>query len=313
MGPWLVRLSEGSDQPACDSKDSEWSTDDLDVDTEKFKRGQNFFKNNLMQCVLAMLTSLVAGLSVNNLLEVLIATQKSSTAKASLYRYLDTFRHIMRWHYGNVFNEKSSAALSIQQVRRMHSSARTMMQSRSDNTAHDDTTDRVFVSQYDMAVVQSGFFGMIIMYPREMGIRCTVDDLDDYVYFWRWIGSFLGIKDQFNICIHGYAEAYDICKEIETEIVVPSNINPPPGAQEMVEAFVNGLNLFSPVSLYSSKCILNKCYNLVQKPPPFELTFYDRCRKLFFDFMLTALYYVPIFSKLCNRSIEAVFNAKSIT
>ena len=73
-----------------------------------------------------------------------------------------------------------------------------------------------------MSLVQSGFVGFIIMFPWKIGLEDFKTNLEDFVYFWRWIGFFLGIDDENNICINGYEDASDISKQIMNEIVYPS-------------------------------------------------------------------------------------------
>ena len=68
---------------------------------------------------------------------------------------------------------------------------------------HNAYSNKVNFSQYDMALVQSGFFGGIILHPDAFGVHCTDADLDDYVHFWRGIGYLLGIDDRFNLCSGG--------------------------------------------------------------------------------------------------------------
>jgi hypothetical protein len=61
-------------------------------------------------------------------------------------------------------------------------------------------SSQVWVSQYDMSLVQSGFMGLIVMYPEKLGIRCTPSDLSDYCYFWYGLGHLLGINHENNMC-----------------------------------------------------------------------------------------------------------------
>ncbi|XP_052769404.1 uncharacterized protein LOC128209419 [Mya arenaria] len=319
MGRWLQLLETGTNEPASDENQYFVPTEVLQhIDMGKFRRGQMFFQRNLFQCIIAMLTSLVAGLSVKNLLDVLVATEKSSTARTSFFRYLHTFHHLLKWHYGNVFDTASSAGVSIQKVREMHCSARKLMHSL-DKAPSKLCADvfcchgNMYVSQYDMAVVQSGFFGAVIMHPREMGINCSVAELDDYVYFWRWIGYLLGLRDKYNICIGGYQNAYDICKEIEQEIIIPALDNPPRHFNEMAQAFTDGLNLFAMVPLYSTPSVLGRGYDMINRKAPFKLSFKDKCRKAVLSLLVSAVFYVPVFSKLCNWSIEKAFACHRIT
>ena len=65
-----------------------------DIDIKRFNNGRRYFQDNIAMCVLGMLCSLVAGLSVVNLLDPLVFTNNSNTSKKSLKCYLDTVRHV---------------------------------------------------------------------------------------------------------------------------------------------------------------------------------------------------------------------------
>ena len=84
-----------------------------DIDIKRFNNGRRYFQDNIAMCVLAMLCSLVAGLSVVNLLDPLVfnsnSNSNSNTSKKSLKRYLDTVRHVTLWHYDDILNPNSSA------------------------------------------------------------------------------------------------------------------------------------------------------------------------------------------------------------
>lgn len=50
--------------------------------------------------------------------------------------------------------------------------------------------------------------GFIILYLEEFGFYGFKFDLEDFVYFWRWVGFFLGIDEDNNICIYGLDDVY---------------------------------------------------------------------------------------------------------
>jgi hypothetical protein len=94
-----------------------------------------------------------------------------------------------------------------------------------------------------MAVVQSGFIGAVILHPDAFGIsQPATNELSDYVFFWRGIGYLLGIDDEYNICTHGLEVAQDICRSIETEIVLPGLYQPPSEFHRMTDAYIEGMN-----------------------------------------------------------------------
>lgn len=53
-----------------------------------------------------------------------------------------------------------------------------------------------YMTQYDMAVVHTGFFAAILLYPAHFGVRASRPELDDWVFFWRVVGYLFGIDDK---------------------------------------------------------------------------------------------------------------------
>ncbi|KAK2144831.1 hypothetical protein LSH36_726g01021 [Paralvinella palmiformis] len=197
--------------------------------TEKFQRGREFFFKHTTAVVLAMNCSLAVGLSVSNLLVPLVFTGMSNTPKKSFSRYLHTFVHVALWHYDDVWQADSKAHKSLEIVRSWHHSVAARMNKHSNNA-------KFHFSQYDMALVQSGFFAAVIMYPKRFGIRCSRKELEDYIFFWRGIGYLLGVSDEYNLCNGTLDEVYSVCKEIERIVLIPSLMEPPADFEMMANA-----------------------------------------------------------------------------
>ena len=303
------------------------------LDVNKFNRGRQFFLDNMFNCIMAMLMSLILGLSIPRFLEPLVFTGKSDEARKSLRRYLSTLKHVIIWHHGDVWDcPDGDAYRSIITVRRMHQKvtqdltkhARSKVkpaETKSSNgtdasngidacngTDTFEGTDAsrgsevgVFLSQYDMALVQSGFMGMITMYPESFGIERNISGLDDYIYFWRGIGHLLGISDKNNICNDGYDKAYLICKEIQTDIVIPSLEHPPKDFPKMMNAVIDGIQLITKYRICTFEVILlwiADVYVLERK-----IGFYDYIRYYFLRCMFLFIKYCGPFRRMLNRMI----------
>ena len=275
-----------------------------DFDRQKFDRGRKFFKDHTVSCLLGMMFSLVCGLSVRNLLDVLVATGKSSKPRDSLIRYSRTALHVVRWHYGDIMNSYTSAGKSIRNVRQVHNNARVFMRERTKGNGKN--SNRVWISQYDMSLVQCGFMGAIIMYPAEFGIRCSKGDLDDYVYFWRCVGYFLGIKDRNNICYGGYDVACKLCKEIERSVLLPALKEPPAEFFQMANAFFEGSRSLSCLGLASVESVLTLTFDQMgeKRPQYIKLSLTDKFKMLFLRGLVNSLYYIPGLS-LCLSKLSA--------
>lgn len=287
-----------------------------ELDTQKFNRGRVFFKNNVGQCLTAMLFSLVCGLSIRRFLEVLVSTDMSSTPEMSLKRYMRTAVHVLNWHYSNVWDVSSCAYESIMAVRKKHRSARRLMQDQRLNKSFPEETadcgnknkEHAYLSQYDMGIVQCGFMGAIIMYPEQLGIRCCRDDLDDYVYFWRWIGFLLGIDDRYNICLGGYESAYRICKAIDSDVLIPSLLNPPEKFLPMARAFTDGVGQLSLISWFTPESVVARYFQVSCREYRLPVSVRDTCRMYLVRVYLAAIYYFPAFAAFINWRIERLFN-----
>lgn len=300
MGEELKLLkSTGTDDPANDDEEIQLEHLIQSVDLVRFNRGREFFKKNIVQCVLAMLFSLVIGLSIKELLDVLVTTEKSSTPKTALKRYLRTLSHVLKWHYGNVWEKSSTAYESIKSVRAMHSSARKLMAQK--NNKEKLGSPKMHVSQYDMALVQSGFIGFIIVYPEHVGIKCTRQELEDYVYFWRYIGSLLGIKDSHNLCSEGYDKAYKLCKAVKRDVGLPALENPPEQFYSMASAVTVGINKLMYFEFFSPDIVMA---SVPMTPSNTCLSFKDKCKVYLIKLFFMVMYYVPWVSKFVNQRFE---------
>jgi hypothetical protein len=59
------------------------------------------------------------------------------------------------------------------------------------------------ISQAAMSMTAFGFMGYALIRPHLLGIHVKrEEDREDFVYFWAVIGSMLGMKDEFNMCLH---------------------------------------------------------------------------------------------------------------
>ena len=52
--------------------------------------------------------------------------------------------------------------------------------------------DKLYLNQYDMALVQVAFIGGIVIDAARLGINATTKELDEYIFTWRVFGWFLG-------------------------------------------------------------------------------------------------------------------------
>lgn len=268
------------------------------LDKDRFRRGQQFIQNNLFPVLLSLHFSLVIGFGVINLLEPLVYTKQSGTPITALKRYLLTFKYVKSWYDGDVWDNKDDPGYkSIRMVRRMHGNVAKSMK----------TADKVFISQYDMGLVQCGFMAAVFMYPDKFGIKCSKQDLLDFAYYWRGLGYILGISDEYNVCQGNYEEIYGICKEIETKVVLSGMLNPPEMFVTMADAYCNGLNLGAGFALHSRAADIAVGLDGMGVKMP-QLGFTDTLRFYLWKFMLFLCRWMPGFMSYMNNESPRKLN-----
>lgn len=110
------------------------------LDKEKYERGRDFFKQNPFSVLVSNYCNLVVGLSVSNLCDVLVLTQKSETKKKAFFRYIDTGYYMSRflqgpapWENDNIFHI----------VNQYHSKAAEMARKMTKNQRHQAAKDKL--------------------------------------------------------------------------------------------------------------------------------------------------------------------------
>ena len=167
------------------------------------------------------------------------------------------------------------------------------------------------MTQYDMSVVHSGFFSAMLLYHSHFGVQCSRSDLDDYAFFWRVLGYYFGVSDQYNVSSHGLDLALAACKEIETEVTWKALREPPPGWKEMSDAYVSGVNLFlaAGVPVNSTKSLVAFRIWMMgrQVPEWLKLTRLDHCRVWLLKIAALMMLWIPGFEKLLNLLALALY------
>lgn len=284
----LEHLKKGASIPARNGQDIQ--TKPPWLDEERFELGKKFMKDHLVVHLLALYCSLLSGLSVANLLTALVFTDKSHTPRRSFLRYIRTYTHIVWWIYGNIWDPNDNAYKSISVVRKMHSNVSQAMLKKTGN---------LYISQYDLAVVQCGFMGVVTMYPKGFGLaKISQKELEDFIYFWRCIGYLLGILDEYNICSGNFHETFSICKEIENDLVLPSMKRPPKHFQNMANAFSEGFR-----SILTTECTLAFMYHTMGLAKP-QLNFMDNLRLNALCVYVFCIAYLPGFEKILNKFVH---------
>lgn len=189
----------------------EMSNDDLPdwFDANLFKTGQDVYMNNLLSMGVASVTGLIAILAVPETLEILIFTKQSGCPCVAFRRYTQTLLHVYRLYYKNILDPESRWYDDLNVIRWKHVVANKRSQQ----------AGLAGIYHRDMAITQFGFLGFVLLRQKELGLRCTSEELEGFLHFWRVVGHMLGISDRLNICRAKTEETIELCRRISKEIL----------------------------------------------------------------------------------------------
>lgn len=173
----------------------------------------------------AALGGLLFGLHDPENIVPLLVTGKSRNIPTLFTRYLSTINHVRQWYLGDILDHSSPAYESLVFVRSRHLAAYNKVNSSIARSEAGDP-DEVWMSQGTMVRVQFAFIGLILLYPRECGLTEDVEIIQqELCYYWRVIGSILGIDDGYNLCSHSFDVTVELCKKLRDELVDQINTN----------------------------------------------------------------------------------------
>jgi hypothetical protein len=175
-------------------------------DESKYRNSQKTINKYFSNVSMASSTGLILLLQIREILIPLLKTGKSRTVVDLYDRYTATAKYIKRCYETCIFDTNSEAWKYITLVRSMHQRVHKLMNSpECDSLVKYDNQvdDYVWVNQYDMALTQFAFIGLLIMRPDKCGAPGISDDeMGNVVYFWRLLSYQLGIEDRFNLFVY---------------------------------------------------------------------------------------------------------------
>ena len=119
----------------------------------------------------------------------------------SLYkRYLSTVLHINSWYEDDIFDPETKGYKSLRQVRSMHRRVQQLMNER--HQVKDlNNQEHKWMTQYDVAITQWAFIGLAMLWPQKTAmISASKKELELINYYWRVLGWFMGMNDEYNAC-----------------------------------------------------------------------------------------------------------------
>ncbi|KAL1512482.1 hypothetical protein ABEB36_002067 [Hypothenemus hampei] len=247
-------LKNGSEIYCDDSVPSFNNQNDLPpfYDENMYKRGQAFFHKHIFSICFGNFLGLLADLSIQSSLSLLILTGMSGSDYKAYKRYISTMLHMLIW-YEDDFRPGSKLWISIRDVRNKHNTA----------SKRAKLVIKYRINQKDMIMAQWGFMGLVVARSEYLGIH----EPDEYswkcfIHLWRVIGYILGVTDEFNICRESVQETREICDEIGKNVIRPEIAKRHIRHWEMCTYLVNGLNVLNPfLELHSSIFYLEAALN----------------------------------------------------
>ena len=178
----------------------------------------------------------------------LLATGNHDTVARLFKRYMSTQQRVRSWYESDPFDPKSAAYRNVRTVRSLHQNVYKLMNTKTGRCV--GKHDNVWVSQYDMALTQWAFIGILIMHPLECGLHpATKEELTSLIHFWRVMGYLNGIEDRFNLCEGDYDYTRLLFEKVWEQVyrpVVVSNPHPAPTGYEMCKGLLIALRVYNP-------------------------------------------------------------------
>lgn len=344
---WLGKQVSTDFQVPFDSKPA-WFNE------EKFKRGQKFAMQHLFCINFAETLSLYLIFALKSALEPLIFTERSHTPFKAFQRYLSTLTRVMSWYEGNPWEEGSNSQRHMAAVRIMHRNVQNrLMSATSDELAKKTTVvgnspvwcttqpvvledfrsacpvpapgtcpysgKGVWVNQFDMAVTQFAFVGLVVTYPEKFGIHsATEDDLNGFLHLWRTLGHLLGIHDKFNYCNTDLEGVRKRTHEFINFAIKPSLRDVTPDWEHMSRCLVRGVAFYVPGFTFDSSFkYLCDILNLHTPRLNKSLGYYHTFMYKLTDFTFSVLCRVPgllyMYNHLMLRAIKRAQEASPET
>lgn len=252
-----LELRSDQNQPDVGHKPS-WFDDKL------YRHAQTVYARHLMAINFSHLSGLLLLVRLDSIYRTLSITGESDTVAKLFKRYYNTIKHVKQWYEGDIFDRNSDAYKSMLIVRGMHNkvSSRFNDTPKSDDKAdgsgqsQNDSFDKnanetcplkqdgndhalaktgVHISKFDLMITQFAFVGLIVLFPKQMGLIEAFDkkDLVSLLHFWRVIGYYLGVDGKFNLCAYKLKDIEMLCKtfaeDIYKESMARNVISSPPG------------------------------------------------------------------------------------
>ena len=287
------------------------------VHLEKFQRAQKFYMSNICTLIFGFHLSLLLGLRLPVLFEVLLLTHRSDTPEKAIQRYLATFAHISQWNDDSINEKQSLSRTSLRKVRRMHRSIMRKWGHTTSkkfcqtvpSTAQETDNPLPIISQYDMAITLTSFFVAPLLFSRACGLKCSVTDIEDYLHFWRVVGYMLGIDDSYNVASGSFSETQIFCRHLYDDIMTTVEKSSSPRYNQLADAYCFGINkhLLFGLPVLSTNSAVAYFYGYYGRHRCFSLSVADWLRFYFLHILGFLLFWCPSFRLMLNKVLYQLY------
>lgn len=178
------------------------------LDERKFDSAQKTVNKYFLSLASASSIGLLLLLQLDEILIPLLQTGKSRTVSDLYARYSATSMYIKRCYESRFYDPESEGWQHLNLVRAMH---RRIFKIMNDKQAYRkllpegerDNSKYVWVNQFDMALTQFAFIGLLVLRPDKCGAtNISPREMSEVIYFWRLFSYQLGIEDRFNLFVY---------------------------------------------------------------------------------------------------------------
>ncbi|KPM04836.1 hypothetical protein QR98_0032900 [Sarcoptes scabiei] len=165
-------------------------------DPVRFRKSQEISRKYFLSLNIAHFIGNILLVHLPDVLVPVVASGNSASPSRVFFRILSTINHILSWYDDDPFDSRTKTHQSLTRVRRnCHMAVSKLMNEKYPRK------NRLWLSQFDMAMTQWSLIGIVAIRPIECGFHgCTREEFEEFFYFWKVMGHCVGLEDRFNIC-----------------------------------------------------------------------------------------------------------------
>ncbi|KAG8201805.1 hypothetical protein JTE90_027286 [Oedothorax gibbosus] len=282
------------------------------LDREKFDRARELYKKHFFSIVFSHLAGLMLIVHLPSMTGPLMSAGNSSNVVCLFRRYLSTLVHTRGWYEGDIWNPEDPAHQSIVMVRGMHKRVADKMNNGTGRCMGTVGRQCPPVSQYDMALTQFSFVGLIFLYPKHVGMHCSREDLECLIHFWRGIGYLLGMEDRYNLCNGNLDETLAVCRDIMEMELKPSVRNASKESSTKSRGIIKAVNSF--IMFLSWEAMARFWFEKMGLHCDFKMGTYENTgywlMRFMFGYLLRFRIFYGIFNFLLRMALKMALNNK---